>query len=79
MKLRDKIRARQTIRTTARRFGISPAQSRADMQQAIDVGWERSQNDPEAKAYWQQLFPAGKPTVEEFIAVMCNKLKEGGY
>ena len=77
MKWNDKIRAKKTIRATSRHFGVSPAQSRAEMQQAIDIGWERSQNDPAAKAYWQQLFPAGKPTVEEFIAVLGNRVRNG--
>ena len=74
MKLKDKIRAKQTIRATGRHFGVSPAQSRAEMQAAIDAGWENSRSDPAAKAYWQQLFPAGKPTVEEFIAVLSAKV-----
>lgn len=74
MKLKDKIRAKQTIRATGRHFGISPAQSRAEMQQAIDVAWATA--DPDAQAYQKQLFPGGKPTVEEFIAVLGTRLKE---
>lgn len=74
MKLRDKLKARATIRETARRFGITPEQCKADMQAAIDEGWRTE--DPAARAYWAELFPDGrKPTVEEFIVRLAGELQ----
>lgn len=75
MKLRDKLKARATIRETARKFGITPEQCKADMQAAIDEGWRTE--DPAARAYWAELFPGGrKPSLEEFI---CRVAKEVEY
>lgn len=77
MKLHDKLRAKATIRKTARKFEITPAQSRADMQAAIDDAWERTREDPAARAYWEKMFPGGrKPSLEEFI---CRVAKEVEY
>lgn len=73
MKVKNKIRAKRAIRATARKTGTTPKQCLADMQEAIDAAWATT--DPAAKAYQEQLFPAGKPTVEEFIAVLGNRAK----
>lgn len=40
-----------------------------EMQQAIDMAW--SSTDPDVVLFQLQLFPAGKPTVEEFIRVLA--------
>lgn len=76
MKLQDKLKAWATIRETARRFGITPEQCRADMQEAIDEAWANSRSDPESKEKWAEYFPAGKkPSVEEFMMVLSEKIK----
>lgn len=73
MNIQDWQRARQAIRETARRSGISKAQCRADMKEAIDEAWKTT--DPAARAHWAQLFPSGKkPTVEEFIARLGKEI-----
>ena len=73
--MKTKIRAKRAIRETARRTGKTPKQCLADMQEAIDAAWETT--DPAAQAYQKQLFPAGKPTVEEFIAVLGARTQVG--
>ena len=73
MKRKVKKRAKRAVRATARKTGLTPKQCLADMQEAIDVAWATA--DPEAQAYQNQLFPAGKPTVEEFIAVLGARAK----
>ena len=60
MKLKDKIRTKQTIRATSQKFGVSTEHCREEMQKAIDAGWENSRNDPAAKARWELLFPGGE-------------------
>lgn len=74
MKIFDTMRAKRAIRGTAQQFGVSRQQCRADMQAAIDEAWATA--DPAAQAEQQHLFPAGKPTVEEFLAVLGKQLQE---
>jgi hypothetical protein len=73
MKWNDKRRVKRTIRGTAKQFNIPPEQCRTDMQATIDAAWATT--DPGAQAYQKQLFPAGKPTVEEFIAVLGRRVQ----
>lgn len=60
----------------------SPAPATAEdvereIQLALDDAWERSRNDPAAKAYWQRLFPDGKkPSQEEFIKRLSQELSD---
>ena len=76
MKFHDKRKAKRTIRKTAQQFDVSPAQCRKDMAEAIDEAWENSRGDPAALAVWNEYFPSGqKPSVEEFIAVLGNRIK----
>ena len=37
------------------------------IQQEIDRNWEKSMQDQEKKALWDQYFPDGKPTSELYI------------
>ena len=76
MKLHDRIRARATIRMTARKLGSTTAQSRAEMQAAIDAAWQTE--DLAARVYWARLFPDGrKPTVEAFICRLAREVQSG--
>ena len=48
-----------------------------EIQWALDDAWERSRNDPAAKAYWDRLFPDGKkPSQEEFINRLSQELRD---
>lgn len=44
------------------------------MQEAIEQAW--SSTDPETVLFQMQLFPAGRPTVEEFVRVIVGAVKE---
>ena len=61
------------IRTAAKEH-TSPASVRQEIQQVIDIAW--TTDDPKAKDLQQKLFPAGKPTPEEFIAGISQYAKE---
>ena len=41
------------------------------MREAIEQAW--SSTDPEVVLFQMQLFPKGKPTVEEFIRVLAEE------
>lgn len=47
---------------------------RSEMQLTIDMTWQN--DDPKIKEYRNNLFPSGKPTVEEFIKKIANQIKE---
>lgn len=74
MKIFDRMKGRSVIRQTADHFGESELQIRKDMQDALDEAWATA--DPEAKALQEQLFPGGKPTLEEFIVTLGRHIKE---
>lgn len=70
MTIKEKVRAHRVIKQVAREEGREPAEVRQDMQAAIDAAWEN-----QAGAELQlQLFPAGKPTVEEFLIRIRREL-----
>ena len=37
------------------------------VQECIDRSWEKAKLDPEAKVLWDQYFPKGKPTADEYM------------
>jgi len=41
---------------------------RKEMQRTIDIAW--STTDPDIRKRQQELFPSGKPSVDEFIEVI---------
>ena len=61
------------INQIAAEEGLSPADIRREMAATIDAAW--SSPDPAARAFQQQLFPAGKPTVELFLATLAGKIR----
>jgi hypothetical protein len=69
----QKIRARRTIAKVAKQQGISTAQCRAEMSEAIRAAWATT--DPQAKERQIQLVGEGRvPTPEEFIVLLSSKL-----
>lgn len=74
MKIFDNMRGRASIIRTAEHFGQSEEQIRKDMQEALDAAW--ATDDPEAKALQEQLFPGGKPTLEQFIVTLGRHIRE---
>ena len=43
------------------------------MQEALDEAWATA--DPAAKQRQQQLFPDGKPSLEQFIVTLAGELR----
>ena len=62
------------IRQIAKEHGVTPAEVKKDMQEAIRIGM--SSTDPVAQAYWKRIAPTGKePTVEEFLAFFTSEVR----
>lgn len=71
MTIIQKIRARRVIAKVAKQEGISTAQCRASMAEAIQAAWATA--DPEAKDRQIQLVGEGRaPTPEEFIVIVSS-------
>lgn len=52
--------------------GVSACEVRQEIQRTIDAAWNSA--DPEVREKQRSLFPKGKPSVEEFIDVISNRL-----
>lgn len=65
------------IGQTAKRFGISPDACRAEMQLALDEAWAATwrPGNIRAQVAWQRMFPAGKPSLEEFIQGVAASIR----
>ena len=57
----------------AAQHGISVEEVVREIQAAVDAAWGNP--DPAIRARQQQLFPNGKPTVEEFIRTMAKQVE----
>ncbi len=66
----------KAIKKTAKNHDVSEEHVREEMQKAIDAAWDTK--DELALKRQQELFPNGKPTVEEFIAVVSKKASDRG-
>jgi hypothetical protein len=67
-------KAKRAIKTIAQQNGVSEAQVRADMEEAIVAAYNSP--DPGAQAEWAKAPFAGRvPTVEEFIMWMSSRVK----
>lgn len=77
MTIIEQNRAREILRAVAAKNGVSAAEVRQSIQEAIDAAWDNP--DPAAKARQQQLFPDGRtPTVEEFLIRVSRELNPWG-
>lgn len=70
------MKPKKSIIETAKQHGVSEQHVRDEMQKAIDAAWNT--DDEQALKRQKELFPNGKPTVEEFIAVISQKATERG-
>ena len=73
MTIKERIKAQLVLYTVARKNGRNSAEIRQDMQEAIDAAW--SAGEPAAMAEIRRWFPAGKPTVEEFLTRTARQLR----
>ena len=55
----------------AAQYGISVSEVTREMRVAIDAAWNNP--DPAIRARQRQLFPNGKPSIEEFIRVIAEQ------
>ena len=58
----------------AAKHGVSVEEVVRDMQEALDAAWDNP--DPAERARQRQLFPKGKPLIEEFIRVMAKQVED---
>ena len=69
-----KKRSGRRIKKIAAKSGVPAVEVVSDMQIAIDATWNNP--DPAARNMQRELFPNGKPSVEEFINVIAkNRLR----
>ncbi len=69
----EKNHINRIIQQIADQEGIRAEEVRLAMQASIDEAWATA--DPAAQARQHQLFPAGKPTVEDFLARSIRELQ----
>lgn len=73
MTIKEKVRAKLVIWKVALAANKSPAEVRKEMQAAIDLAWQTT--TPATLEAQHHRFPAGKPTVEEFMIELGKQLK----
>lgn len=59
------MRPKSAIKKTAKKHGVTEQHVRDEIQKALDAAWD-TKNEETLKRQ-QELFPDGKPTIEEFI------------
>ena len=59
------MRPQKAIKKTAKNNGVSEQHVREEMQKALDAAWNTT--DEAAMKRQKELFPNGKPTLDEFI------------
>lgn len=75
MKIKERIKVNTIIQNLAARDGVSPAEVRASIQEAIDEAWNNKTTD--SAAAWLRYFPNGKkPSIEQFIATLGSELRK---
>lgn len=68
---------RSVYRKVARKNGVSVKEVKEEMQKAIDAAWDRTDKPAECVRNQNTFLPTGeKPSVEEFICVAAEKMKQ---
>lgn len=73
MSVSDTIKAKLVIRVVAAKEGVSVAEVRRKMQEALDEAWATA--DPAAQQRQRELFPDGKPSLEKFLLTLAGELR----
>lgn len=77
MTFKERIKVNAIIQNLADRDGITPAEVRASIQEAIDEAWDNKTAD--SAAAWLRYFPNGKkPSIEQFIVTLGKELRKNG-
>lgn len=64
----DTMSNRATYRKIAKKYGVSPKEVKADMQECLNHMWSRADKTPEMEAAQQKISAGGKaPTTDEFL------------
>ena len=63
------------IRRIAKQEGVSEQTVLDEMQKAIDAGYNNP--DPSVQAYWASMPFDGKPSPQELILYLANKVQNG--
>lgn len=58
----------------AKQNGVTTDEVKRELQATIDATWNST--EPAERARQRQLFPKGKPSIEEFITVMAREVKK---
>lgn len=72
VRVREKLRAKAVIRQIADQRGLTTDEVRREMQLVLDEAWTTA--DPAAQQRQRELFPAGKPDLEQFIVTLAGEL-----
>lgn len=73
MTVKEKIHARTIIQEVAAKNGVSAAEVRLGIQEAIDAAWDNP--DPAVRAMQHRLFPAGKPDMDTFLRRVAKEVR----
>jgi hypothetical protein len=57
----------------AAKYGVSVSEITREMQTVLDAAWDNL--DPTIRGKQRQLFPNGKPAIDEFIRIMADQMK----
>ena len=68
------MKCNRIIREMAKKNGVSEQTVRSEMQKALDEAWNST--DPSEIEKQKELFPAGKPTLDEFIEKISRAVIE---
>ena len=71
---KDNKQSNELFKKIADHHGVSVDEVVRDMQDTIDATWDTL--DPVAKERQQELFPNGKPSIEEFIRVIAKQVQQ---
>ena len=77
MDLHDFLNVRRIFRMLAKEWGCPVWVVKSIIRQGIDKSWEEALHDPEDKALWEQYFPNGKPTPNEYILRLGHAHEKG--
>ena len=64
----------ELLKKIAAKHGVSVGDVVREMQDIIDATWDNP--DPAAKKKQRELFPNGKPSIEEFIRAVTKHIKQ---
>lgn len=67
MDLRDFLNVQRVLRMMAAEWNCPVWLVKRTIRQVINQSWEKAMSDPKSKLLWENYFPSGKPTPEQYI------------